>query len=25
MMEYPTGFREQGWHRLPDSVREQFW
>ena len=24
-MEYPTGFREQGWHRLPDSVREQFW
>ena len=25
MMEYPTGFRKQGWPRLPDSVREQFW
>jgi transposase, IS30 family len=22
---YLTGFRESGWPRLPDSVREQFW
>jgi IS30 family transposase len=25
LVEYSTGFRESGWPRLPDSVRDQFW